>query len=185
VDYPTFAAREPNAGHRALVALERTGRLLGIVTQNIDGLHQRAGSNPDRVVELHGTSHLIRCMACGRTYPSADVQRRLEAGDPEPACEVCGGILRSATVLFGESLPTVALETAVALAQACDLMLVVGSSLIVNPAARLPEIAKRRGAALAIVNRTETPFDALADMVVRADAGPTLSAVMDGLAGTA
>jgi len=181
VDYPTLASHEPNAGHRALAELERRGRLVGIITQNIDGLHQRAGSDPDRVVELHGTSHLIRCMICGRTYPSMDIQRRLEAGDPEPACEVCGGILRSATVLFGESLPPTALETAVALAQACDLMLVVGSSLIVNPAARLPEIAKRRGATLAIVNRTETPLDALADIVVRADAGPTLSTVLERL----
>lgn len=183
VDYPTLAAREPNAGHRALGELERRDQLLGIITQNIDGLHQRAGNDPDRVVELHGTSHLIRCLTCGRTYPAAAIQRRLEAGEVEPACEVCRGVLRSATVLFGESLPTLALETAVALAQACDLMLVVGSSLIVNPAARLPEIAKRRGAALAIVNRTETPLDPLADLIVRADAGPTLSTVVERLKG--
>ena len=181
VEYPTLVSRQPNAGHRALVALERRGHLLGVITQNIDGLHQKAGNNPDRVVELHGTSHLIRCMSCGRTFLSLEIQRRLDAGEEEPTCAVCGGILRSATVLFGESLPTAALETAVALAQACDLMLVVGSSLIVNPAARLPEIAKRRGATLAIVNRTETPLDHLADILVRAGAGPTLTAVVDGL----
>jgi len=181
VDYPTLAARAPNAGHRALVELERRSQLLGIVTQNIDGLHQKAGSDAERVVELHGTSHQIRCMTCDRTYSAMDIQRRLEAGEVEPACEVCGGILRSATILFGESLPTTALETAVALAQRCDMMLVVGSSLIVNPAARLPQIAKRQGAALAIVNRTETPLDPLADILIRADAGPTLTALVTAL----
>ena len=181
VDYPSLAARQPNAGHRALVTLERRGRLLGIITQNIDGLHQKAGNDPARVVELHGTSHRIRCMSCHRTYAAMDIQRRLEADEAEPACEVCGGILRSATVLFGESLPTTALETAVALAQRCDLMLVVGSSLIVNPAARLPQMAKQHGAALAIVNRTETPLDPLADILVRAGAGETLTAMVAGL----
>jgi NAD-dependent deacetylase len=171
VDYPTLAAREPNAGHRALVTLEQRGLLLGVITQNIDGLHQKAGSDPGRVVELHGTSHRIRCMTCGRDYPAMDIQGRLEAGEAEPSCPFCGGILRSATVLFGEALPTAALETAIGLARACDLMLVVGSSLIVNPAAHLPRIAKQCGATLAIVNRTETPLDGIADLAIRADAG--------------
>ncbi|MGI8522809.1 MAG: SIR2 family NAD-dependent protein deacylase, partial [Nocardioides sp.] len=148
VDYPTLAARVPNAGHRALAELERRGKLVGIITQNIDGLHQKAGSDPGRMVELHGSSHLIRCMVCGRIYPAMEIQPRLDSGEAEPACEVCGGILRSATVLFGESLPTAALETAVALTRHCDLMLVVGSSLIVNPAARLPQLAKQHGAVL-------------------------------------
>lgn len=181
IDYPILAAREPNAGHLALVELERRGQLLGVITQNIDGLHQKAGNDPERVVELHGTSHLIRCMTCDRTFPAMKIQRRLEAGEAEPACEVCGGILRSATILFGDPLPTGALETGIALANACDLMLVVGSSLIVNPAARLPRIAKDGGAILAIVNRTETPLDSLADLLIRADAGPTLTALMHDL----
>jgi NAD-dependent deacetylase len=174
--YPQMAGLEPNAGHRALVTLERGGRLLGIVTQNIDGLHQKAGSDPGRVVELHGTSHQVRCLACGTTWDAADVQRRL-ASEPLPTCTVCGGHLRSATVLFGEAMPMEPLRQAIGWAGACDLMLVVGSSLVVQPAARIPVLAKQAGAALAMVNREPTPLDGAADVVVIGDAGPALAAV--------
>jgi len=180
-DYPGLAGREPNAGHRALVELERAGRLLAIITQNIDGLHQKAGSTADRVIELHGTSHRIRCTVCGRSWDAATIQARLEAREVEPACEVCGGALRSATVLFGEPLPQGALERAIEAARRCDLMLVVGSSLVVRPAARLPVIATRHGARLAIVNRMPTPLDGIADVAVRGEAGPTLAAVVSGI----
>lgn len=181
--YPAMAAAAPNAGHAALVALERAGRLVAIVTQNIDGLHQKAGSDPARVVELHGSTHTVRCLDCGRSWPAAEIQARLVAGERDPACQVCGGPLRTATILFGQPPPAEALRLAVEAARTADLMLVVGSSLVVNPAARLPLMAKCSGARLAIVNRTPTPLDAAADVLVRADAGPILSALADALTG--
>ena len=181
--YPALLAAQPNAGHRALVALERAGRLVATVTQNIDGLHQAAGSSPERVIELHGSAHTIRCMDCGRTWPAALVQARLAEGESVPACTACGGCLRAATILFGEQLPTEALRLAVAATTACDLMLVVGSSLIVNPAAQLPLLAKRAGARLAILNRTPTPLDAAADVRVPAEAGPVLVELASTLTG--
>ena len=179
--YPRMAAAEPNAGHAALAALERGGRLLAIVTQNIDGLHQKAGSTPSRVIELHGSAHAVRCLECGTEWPAAIIQDRLATGESVPACSVCGGPLRATTVLFGEALPIDALRQATDLARSCDLMLVVGSSLIVNPAARLPLLAKQAGARLAVVNRTPTPLDPLADVRMTADAGPTLAALATAL----
>jgi NAD-dependent deacetylase len=180
-DYPRLAARQPNAGHHALADLERRGTLLAIVTQNIDGLHQKAGNSQRRVIELHGNAHQLRCVDCGAFHPALEIQERLEAGDPEPACTVCGGILRSGTVLFGDPIPTSALELSLAAAQACDVMLIVGSSLVVNPAARLPTIARRTGASLIVINRTETPVDRLADIHILAEAGPTLSDLVSRL----
>lgn len=177
-DYPALAAREPNAGHRALVELERRGTLLAIVTQNIDGLHQKAGSAGSRVIELHGNAHWLRCVDCGTTFPAAEIQRRLEAGEAEPSCPVCGGILRSGTVLFGDPMPKAALEQAIAAANACDVLLIVGSSLVVNPAARLPVIARRHSASLIVINRTSTPVDTIADVLIRGEAGPTLSEIV-------
>lgn len=174
--YPEMLAKEPNAGHRAIAALQDAGLLTDVITQNIDGLHQAAGSDPESVHELHGTSHVIRCLDCDSRWPAVEIQDRLTAGEPlPPQCEVCGGSLRAATILFGESLPRDALLRASNAAQACDAMLVVGSSLVVNPAARLPLLAKQHRAALAIVNRTPTPADAFADVVVREDAGAVLA----------
>jgi NAD-dependent deacetylase len=164
-----------------LTALERTGRLAAIVTQNIDGLHQKAGSNPASVIELHGTTHVVRCLRCGAEAPAAEVQSELAASAGEPRCRRCGGPQRAATILFGEALPAAALQQAVAAARQSDLMLVVGTSLVVNPAARLPSLAKQAGAKLAIVNRTETPLDDAADLLVRGDAGPALAAAVASL----
>jgi NAD-dependent deacetylase len=178
--YPQLRATQPNAGHFALARLQRAGRVAEIVTQNIDGLHQKAGSDPDRTIELHGTAHRVRCLDCGTTWPADDVQTRLEA-EPLPVCEVCSGHLRAATVLFGEALPEDALRRAFTAARACDLMLAVGSSMIVRPAARVPEIAAGSGARLAIINNEPTPLDPLADVVVRAAAGQTLSALAAAL----
>lgn len=174
-NYPIMVARQPNEGHRALARFEHAGRLLAVITQNIDGLHQKAGHQSDRVIELHGSTHRLRCMNCGREYDGLAIQQRLEAGEKDPRCEVCGGPLRSATILFGEPLPADALRMAVAVSQASDLMLVVGSSLVVNPAARLPAIAKQQGARLVILNRTPTPLDSIADLHLEAEAGPTLA----------
>jgi len=175
--YPEMVAAQPNAGHRALVTLERAGKLDAIITQNIDGLHQAAGSSPDRVIELHGSAHRVRCLDCGTEWPAEVIQTRLATIEGEPRCEVCGGLLRAATILFGEALPRAALDRAIAVSQQCDLMLVIGSSLIVNPAARLPVIAKRSGAHVAIINRTTTPLDSLSDVHLIGEAGPILSDV--------
>jgi NAD-dependent deacetylase len=176
--YPTLLAAEPNAGHRALVDLERSGKLAGIVTQNIDGLHQRAGSSPELVIELHGSAHIIRCTNCGTRFTGDEIQQRLLACDLYPTCPVCGGILRTATILFGEALPAGALDRSIALARETDLLLVVGSSLVVNPAAKLPLVAKRNGARVAIINRTETRQDHLADLRIEGSAGIILPAAI-------
>ena len=174
-DYPRLAERHPNAGHRALVELERRGTLLAIITQNIDGLHQKAGSSADRVIELHGNAHQLQCVECGKIWPAEPIQERLRSGEEDPRCEVCGGILRSGTVLFGDPLPKSALDKALAVSNACNVMLIVGSSLVVNPAAQLPQIARRQGASLIMLNRTETTLDSLADVQILGESGPTLS----------
>jgi NAD-dependent deacetylase len=179
--YPELMSRQPNAGHLALAALERAGRLSGVITQNIDGLHQRAGVDAGRVVELHGTAHQVRCVSCEHREPALNVQQRQDAGDELPVCPVCNGAMRSATVLFGEAMPSGPLRQAVELASSCDLMLVIGSSLVVQPAAKLPLLARQAGANLGFVNREETPLDHHADVVVLADAGPVLSAVADAV----
>ena len=178
--YPALRDTAPNAGHVALARLQHAGRLTEIVTQNIDGLHQKAGSDPARTFELHGSAHRVRCLDCLTVWPAETIQARLER-DPLPGCEVCGGMLRAATVLFGEAMPEGPLRLAFAAAQACDLMVVVGSSLVVQPAARVPEAAVASGAKLAIVNNDPTPLDPLAAVVVRGGAGAVLSAVATAL----
>jgi NAD-dependent deacetylase len=178
--YPEMLSREPNAGHRAIADLEGSGRVSAIVTQNIDGLHQRSGSDPDRVLELHGSSHWARCTNCGRRFPMVDIVERVAAGEADPRCEVCGGVLRSSTILFGESLPEDILRRAVDASSRADMMLVVGSSLAVKPAAQLPVLARKNGAGLVIVNREPTPLDEIAHAVVRGEAGPVL-ATLSGL----
>ena len=178
--YPELRDTLPNAGHIALARLQAAGRLSTIVTQNIDGLHQKAGSDPGRTLELHGTAHRVRCLDCGSTWPADAIQARLNA-EPLPRCEDCGGMLRAATVLFGQALPTEPLRQAFEAARSCDLMLVVGSSLVVQPAARIPEAAVTSGARLAIVNNEATPLDPLADVVVRASAGVVLKAIAEAL----
>ena len=178
--YPTLRDTQPNAGHLALARLQSSGRLSHVITQNIDGLHQKAGSDPERTIELHGTAHRVRCLDCGASWPAEQIQARLEL-EPLPSCDVCGGMLRAATVLFGQAMPEDALRRAFAIARSSDLMLVVGSSLVVQPAARVPEIAVASGARLAIVNNEPTPLDSLADVVVRSSAGAVLSTLADAL----
>jgi NAD-dependent deacetylase len=163
--YGDFAAARPNAAHHALAQLERDGRLQGVITQNIDGLHQDAGSRA--VVELHGTNRRVACLECGAAYLAAVIQARLLAGCEVPLCDACGGILKAATVSFGQALPREAWAEAWRLATACDLLLVLGSSLVVHPAAALPGAAASAGAAVVIVNREATPLDALAAHVLR------------------
>jgi NAD-dependent deacetylase len=165
---------EPNPGHRALVELERQGRLTGLVTQNVDGLHQQAGSSPELVHELHGTARAVDCLHCGRRIPMADLLPRLEAGDDDPACEVCGGILKSATISFGQALDRAVLDRAVAATEAADLFLAVGTSLQVYPAAGLCDLALNAGKPLVIVNAQPTPYDEHATTVLRTPIETTL-----------
>jgi NAD-dependent deacetylase len=178
--YGELRDRLPNAGHLALARLQAAGKLSTIVTQNIDGLHQKAGSDPARTIELHGTAHEVRCLDCGTIWPAEAIQSRLSE-EPVPACAVCGGLLRAATVLFGQTMPEEPLVRAFAAARTCDLMLVVGSSLVVQPAARIPEVAAASGGRLAIVNNEPTPLDGLADVVVHAGAGAVLAELADAL----
>ncbi|MEX1157582.1 MAG: Sir2 family NAD-dependent protein deacetylase [Thermomicrobiales bacterium] len=164
-----------NAGHAALVALERAGLLAATVTQNIDGLHIEAGSDPERVIELHGNTRTIRCTNCGRIYPIADFIESAASLSAPPACPNCGGILKSGTVAFGQPMPQRELQTALAMAQTTGVMLVVGSTLLVNPASHVPAVAKASGAFLAIVNIGETTLDSDADLRIEAPAGPALT----------
>lgn len=180
-DAVTSREPEPNAAHRVLADMVRAGRLDAIVTQNGDGLHQAAGTPDDAVVELHGTFRRGVCMGCGATEPMADIVARLGDGEAPPACTACGGTLKPGAVLFGEALPVEALERARDLALACDLFLVVGSSLVVHPAAGLPRIAKEAGAALAIVNLEATPMHGMADVAIEGKAGAVLSALAEAV----
>jgi NAD-dependent deacetylase len=180
-DHPAWRA-EPNAGHLALVDLERSGRLRALVTQNIDGLHLRAGHDPDRVLEIHGTLYAVECLQCGRTTTMRENLDRVDAGDPDPHCLVCGGIQKAATVSFGQSLKPDVLERSLAAARDCDLLLAVGSTLTVQPAAGLAEVAARAGARLVIVNRDPTPYDELASATLREPIGQVLPRLVAPLA---
>ncbi len=163
---PAWTA-SPNPGHLALIELERQGRLHTLVTQNIDGLHQRAGHDPTGIVELHGTMREAMCLACGDRGPMEPVLDRLRAGEDDPHCLLCDGLLKSATVSFGQSLVAADLLRAERAARECDLILAVGSTLTVSPACDLVPVAAASGARVVIVNAQPTPFDALADAVVR------------------
>ena len=167
---------KPNAGHIALARLEELGAIRGVITQNVDGLHQEAGSAG--VLELHGTSRKIGCLSCGERWPTAVILERVQAGEDDPQCTYCGGILKSATISFGQQLPADVVEEAHRWSLEADFFLVVGSSLVVSPANGFPAVAKRAGAKLAIVNREETDLDPLFDEVVLGDAGPNLTAVV-------
>jgi NAD-dependent deacetylase len=178
---PLMLRALPNAGHRALARLEASGRLAAVVTQNIDGLHQAAGSRT--VLELHGTNRFAICLACAASEAIEPVLGRLRAGSAVPSCLDCGGILKPATVSFGQALPGEILERAIDLAAECDAMLAVGSSLQVQPAASLVGMAKQRGARVLILTRSVTPYDAIADARIDAPLGESLPRLVDGLLG--
>jgi NAD-dependent deacetylase len=171
---------EPNAGHRALVALERQGKLDTLITQNVDGLHQAAGSSPDLVVEVHGTTREVMCMMCGERAAMERALARVRAGEDDPACRTCGGILKSATVSFGQALVERDIRRAQDAARRCDLMLAVGSTLSVYPVAGVVPVAKDAGARVIILNAEPTEMDFLADAVLRT----SISAVLPRLTGT-
>src|SRR5215470_7861664 len=169
-DHPAWRA-EPNAAHTALAVLARSGLDTSVITQNIDGLHQNAGTPAERVVELHGTMFGVVCVSCGDRSMMAGALARIEAGEEDPACGKCGGILKSATVMFGQPLDPVVFARAERAATGCDLFLAVGSTLTVEPAASLCALAAGAGAALVIVNRDPTPYDGLAAEVIREPIG--------------
>jgi NAD-dependent deacetylase len=176
-----MADARPNPGHLALLDLERRQTLHAIITQNVDGLHQKAGNNPDRIVELHGTAHRVISPDCGAEFSSGEIQEWLTVNPGIPECPVCGGVLRPATILFGEPLTPAVWQRAIELTREADMLLVVGSSLVVSPASSLPRLAKHGGAALAIINRDPTPLDALADVVINGDAAPALTTLVAAL----
>ena len=178
--YEPLAKALPNPAHEACVTLERWGRLDCVVTQNIDGLHQRAGLAPERVIELHGTALTVSCLTCRERHPREAIQARVEGGDEVPLCESCGGILKPDTVSFGQAMPEKETAEAFRRAEACDLCWVIGSSLVVTPAAHVPVAAVNAGARLLILNGSDTPLDSIADVVLRGKAGEVAPAILAG-----
>lgn len=178
--HPAWTA-QPNTAHLALARLAASSVGTTVITQNIDGLHQRAGTPPDRVLELHGTMYQVVCVSCQHRSEMADALSRVRAGESDPACADCGGILKSATVMFGQSLDQGVLAQAAAAAQTADLFLAIGSTLTVEPAASLCAVAVRAGAQLIIVNRDPTPYDALATAVIRQPIGEAVPAIVTAL----
>ena len=163
--YDTMKDAVPNRAHLAIRAIEDSGKLLAIVTQNIDNLHHKAGNSPERIIEIHGTAFSVSCLSCGKNYDRDDIQERLNSGVKVPYCDDCAGILKPDTISFGQAMPEDKMADALMYARECDLCIVLGSSLVVYPAASVPVHAVQNGARLIIINRDETPLDAEADLV--------------------
>jgi NAD-dependent deacetylase len=170
---------QPNPAHYAIAELDRLGKLDCVITQNVDNLHHKAGVPAEKVFELHGNVQWAVCLSCGRRYPFEHIKARWEGGEEIPDCEECGGMLKPDAVLFGEALPQEVLEEASRRSSDCDLFIVVGSTLVVYPAAYMPIYAVRGGARLIIVNLSDTPMDAQADVVIRAKAGEAMSRIVE------
>jgi len=180
-DWEDFSAARPNAVHRAVARLQEAGRLQMVVTQNIDGLHQAGGVSPGRVIEIHGTNLEAECLGCGVRTPIEEIQCRLDAGETEVRCDLCGGLVKPATIMFGQSMPAEEMRRAWECAAGCDLLFMFGSCLPVAPAASLPRVARERGASLIFINRTETQFDELAEIISRESAGEFMTLLLDEL----
>jgi len=176
--YEGITRARPNPAHRALAGLHDMGLLQAVITQNVDGLHQDSGLPDEKIIELHGNTRRIRCMSCRQIVPNENVQQRLTAGDPAPECD-CGGYLKPDTISFGQSMPVAEVEKASALSQGSDFFMVVGSTLVVQPAAHMPYYAKNNGAFLAIINLSETPCDEMCDALIREKAGVALQAILN------
>ena len=166
---------EPNKGHLAVAKLARLGKAACIITQNIDGLHQRSGIPDEKIIELHGNTTYAACLECGRRSELDDIRPAFEKDETLPLCDQCNGIVKTATISFGQAMPLEQMQAAEAATLASDLFIVVGSSLVVYPAAGFPELAKRNGAGLVILNRDPTPLDRKADLVLHTEIGPTLA----------
>ena len=171
----TLKNATPNAGHRAVSRLVDLGKVSDVITQNIDGLHQASGVPATKVIEVHGNATYAKCLSCGTRHEFDDIEPAFKATKEPPSCEACGGVVKSATISFGQAMPEEEMERAAEAALACDLFLAIGSSLVVYPAAGLPIAAKRGGAKLVILNRDPTELDHMADLVINAEIGPTLA----------
>ena len=176
--YDSMKDAMPNQAHLAVAELEKLGKLDCLITQNIDGLHFKAGNTPDKVLELHGTAMYVTCLNCNKRYDRDGVQLRIVKGEKAPRCDECTGPLKPATISFGQSMPEQETREAYERSGACDLFIVIGSSLVVQPAAYMPVVAHKSGAKLVIINRDETSCDDIADIVVKAQAGPTMASVL-------
>jgi len=174
----TMLKAEPNAGHRALAKLVEQGRMTAVITQNVDGLHQRSGVSDYRIIELHGNTTYASCLDCGQRYELEPIKQAFQAHGSLPICEKCEGIVKTATISFGQAMPEIQMARAQDETLQCDLFIVLGSSLVVSPAAGFPRIAKRRGAHLVILNRDPTDQDDDADLVLHDEIGPTMSRVV-------
>ncbi len=179
LDHPAWTAR-PNAGHAAIADLERRGKLHALITQNIDGLHQQAGNSTARVIEVHGTVHAVVCLSCGWKGPMHAALERVRRGESDPPCTCCGGILKSDTISFGQALVPEVIDRAMKAAAESDLFVSIGTSLQVYPVAGVVPAAKRSGARVVIVNAQPTPFDAIADAVLRGAIGEILPRILGG-----
>jgi NAD-dependent deacetylase len=177
--YASMKHAVPNRTHVAIKELEDMGKLLAVVTQNIDALHHKAGNDPDKIIEIHGTAFSVSCLRCGKRYERDDIENRLQSGVKVPYCDDCAGILKPDTISFGQAMPEDKMAEAFRCAEACDLCMVLGSSLVVYPAAAIPAHAADSGAELIIINREETPQDDRADLVIHAALGDTVSRIME------
>ena len=178
--YKGLLRAEPNPAHMAVAELCNTGFFAAVITQNVDGLHQASGIPGDKIIELHGNTRRIRCMHCRELTPTDDAWNRLTDGDTAPECS-CGGYLKPDTISFGQSMPAIEVERATRLSRTCDFFMVVGSTLLVQPAAHMPFTAKDNGAWLAIVNLSETPCDNICDVLVQEEAGKVLPAILENV----
>lgn len=177
--YQGMRDARPNRAHLAIKELEDTGRFLAIVTQNIDGLHHKAGNTPGKIIEIHGTVATVSCLSCNKKYEREEIEERLATGVKVPYCDDCSGILKPDTISFGQAMPEEEMSRAMGYARECDLCLVLGSSLVVYPAASVPELAGDSGAKLMIINRDETPLDPRADLVIHESLTKALGQIMD------
>jgi len=175
---PMIREAKPNRGHEAVARLVETGKVSAVITQNVDALHQRSGVPSGKVIELHGNATYAICLQCGSRFELEDIRIEFEKNEIPPVCDACGGIVKTATISFGQAMPQSKMQAAQQEARACDLFLSLGSSLVVYPAAGFPEMAKRNGARLVIINREPTGMDRLADLVIHGEIGPTLSAAV-------
>jgi NAD-dependent deacetylase len=166
---------EPNKGHLAVAKLVTQGKAASVITQNIDGLHQRSGIADEKIIELHGNTTYAACLECGKRFELDDIRPGFEKDETLPLCDHCNGIVKTATISFGQAMPLEQMQAAEAATLACDLFIVIGSSLVVYPAAGFPELAKRNGTGLIILNRDPTPLDRIADLVLHSEIGPTLT----------
>ncbi|MBN2466739.1 MAG: Sir2 family NAD-dependent protein deacetylase [Deltaproteobacteria bacterium] len=176
--YYTIIKAEPNPAHEACVKLDRMGKLDCVITQNIDNLHQKAGLSKEKVIELHGNALRVTCLSCGKEYDRAAIQARVESGDEAPVCDDCQGLLKPATIAFGQQMPFRETREAEKRSENAEVFLTVGSSLLVYPAASMPVFAKQGGARLAIVNLTATPYDHEADICIREKAGSVMNKIV-------